>query len=296
VTTTLKAAAQKEGNEDSNIATGVYTIKAAPPAFSPPAGSYSGAQQVTISTETSGASIYYTTDGTEPTVASILYNGAITVSESLIIKAIAIKTGLANSDVAPAAYTISQIPAVSAVTFDPAGGSFIGGGQTIALSCATAGAAIRYTLNGTNPSSVSGALYSAPITLSASVTIKAIAYKSGMLDSAVASAIYRFVPKVNNVRFDTPTKILLWDAVSVPGSAAVKYYVNGTASAFGMSKPIEDNQGTTETSLSVAGLIPDEYAGVPFKMSINVTASAVKPGGGEVRGEKSDQCEFTIIK
>jgi hypothetical protein len=296
VTTTLKAAAQKEGNEDSNITAGLYTIKAAAPSFNPPAGTYSGAQQVIISTATAGASIYYTTDGTEPTVAGSLYNGAVTVSESLVIKAIAVKTGLANSDVAPAAYSISQIPAVSPVTFSPAGGSFIGGGQTITLSCATAGAAIRYTLDGADPAAASGAIYSAPFTLSAPVTVKAIAYKSGMLDSAVSSAIYRFVPKVNNVRFDAPTKILRWDAVSVPGSAAVKYYVNGTASAFGMSKPIDDNLGTTETSLNATGLIPDEYAGIPINVSINVTAAAVKPGGGEVRGEKSDQCDFTVTK
>ncbi len=296
VTTTLKAAAKKEGNDDSAVTSGLYTIKAAAPSFNPPAGSYSGAQQVVISTATEGASIYYTTDGTDPSVASNLYNGAITVSQSLVIKAIAVKTGLANSDIAPAAYTISQIPAVNPVTFSPAGGSFIGGSQTITLSCATAGAAIRYTLDGADPSSTSGTLYSAPFALSASVTVKAIAFKSGMLDSAVSSAIYRFVPKVNNVRFDAPTKILRWDAVSVPGSAAVKYYVNGTASAFGMSKPIEDNLGTTETSLNATGLIPDEYAGIPINVSINVTAAAVKPGGGEVRGEKSDQYDFTVTK
>ncbi len=296
ITTTLKAAAQKAGNDDSNITTGLYTIKAAAPSFNPPADSYSGAQQVIISTATQGASIYYTTDGTEPSVASNLYNGAVTVSESLVIKAIAVKTGLANSDIAPAAYSINQIPAVSAVTFTPTGGSFIGGAQTITLSCATAGAAIRYTLDGADPSSTSGTLYSAPFTLSASVTLKAIAYKTGMLNSAVSSAIYRFVPKVNNVRFDEPTKILRWDAVSVPGSAAVKYYVNGTASAFGMSKPIDDTLGTTETSLNATGLIPDEYAGVPINVSINVTAAAVKPDGGEVRGEKSAQCEFSVTK
>jgi hypothetical protein len=294
-TTTLKAAAVKTGDENSNVTTGLYIIKAAAPTFNPPAGSYSSAQQVVISTLTQAASIYYTTDGTEPSVASNLYNGPVTVSESLTIRAVSVKTGLANSDVAPAAYSISQIPKVASVVFNPTDGSFIGAGN-VTLSCATAGAAIRYTTDGTNPSASTGTAYSAPFRLSSSVTVKAIAYKAAMADSDIVSAAYRYVPKVVNVRFDEPTKILSWDAVSVPGAAAVKYYVNGTAGAFGQTKDITDTEGTTETRLNATGLIPPEYAGIPINVSIDVTSAAVKPGGGEVRGLKSDVCNFTVTR
>ena len=78
----------------------------ATPSFSPAAGTYPDAQSVTISCETDGAAIYYTTDGTDPTTASTAYTTAISVSESVTIKAIAVKSGLDNSEIASAAYTI----------------------------------------------------------------------------------------------------------------------------------------------------------------------------------------------
>lgn len=76
------------------------------PTFSPAAGTYSSAQSVTLSTSTAGATIYYTTDGAEPTTNSSVYNSAITVSQTTTIKAIAVAEGYDNSDVASATYTI----------------------------------------------------------------------------------------------------------------------------------------------------------------------------------------------
>ena len=73
------------------------------PTFSPAAGTYTEAQSVTLSTTTSGATIYYTTDGTEPTNASTQYTGAISVSTTTTIKAIAIK-GSDESTVTTATY------------------------------------------------------------------------------------------------------------------------------------------------------------------------------------------------
>ena len=81
----------------------------ATPTFSPAAGTYTSAQSVTISSATEGATIYYTTDGTEPTTNSTQYNGAISVSSSTTIKAIATAAGYDNSSVATATYTIVSI-------------------------------------------------------------------------------------------------------------------------------------------------------------------------------------------
>lgn len=76
------------------------------PTFSPPAGTYSGTQNVTISSDLEGASIYYTTDGSTPTIESTLYTGPVTVSTNLSIKAIAVLAGYGQSAVATAAYVL----------------------------------------------------------------------------------------------------------------------------------------------------------------------------------------------
>ena len=104
---TIKAIAVKDGYPESSVAEAAYTI-AAPcetPTFSVVAGAYSEAKSVTIASETEGATIYYTTDGTTPTTSSTAYTSAISVSSDMTIKAIAVKNGHANSNVAEATYT-----------------------------------------------------------------------------------------------------------------------------------------------------------------------------------------------
>ena len=77
----------------------------AAPTFSPNGGTFSGSQEVTITCATEGATIYYTTDGTEPTKESTLYEGAFTLTATTTVKAIAIKDGLVDSEIATATFT-----------------------------------------------------------------------------------------------------------------------------------------------------------------------------------------------
>lgn len=126
---TFKAIATKSGNGyiTSDVATASYTLltPAATPIFSPGTGEYTWAQNVTISTPTEGATIYYTTDGSNPTTSSTKYTDPISVSETMTIKAIAAKNGLANSNVAEATYTMI-IPIINAeninLSFDATSG------------------------------------------------------------------------------------------------------------------------------------------------------------------------------
>ena len=76
------------------------------PTFSPVAGTYAEAQSVTISCESPSTVIYYTLDGTEPTVNSTLYSGAISVSSTTTIKAVAYAGGSDHSTVSTANYYI----------------------------------------------------------------------------------------------------------------------------------------------------------------------------------------------
>ena len=77
----------------------------ATPTFSPAAWGEGATQGVTIATETDGASICYTTDGSTPTSESTAYSEAITLSETTTIKAIAVKEGMTASEVATKTYT-----------------------------------------------------------------------------------------------------------------------------------------------------------------------------------------------
>jgi len=165
---------------------------AATPTFSPAAGSYAEPQNVTISTETDGASIYYTTDGSDPTASSTLYTAPITVSTTTTIKAIAIKDGMNYSDIATATYTFQVVEPgqVEAPTFSPIAGLYTAS-QDVTISTKTEGASIYYTINGSDPTA-SSTLYTAPITVSTATTIKAIAIKDGMNNSDVAAATYTF--------------------------------------------------------------------------------------------------------
>jgi len=99
----------------------VYGVQgAATPSFSPAAGAYTSAQSVIIADTTTNPTIYYTTDGTTPTTSSTPYTGAIAVSSSETIQAIALATGYSNSLVASATYTINLPPADFAVAVAPA--------------------------------------------------------------------------------------------------------------------------------------------------------------------------------
>ena len=77
------------------------------PTFSPLPGTYENVQNVTLSAD-DGHTIYYTTDGvTTPTTASTKYDGAITVSETTTIRAIAVNAEGKASDMAEGKYIIT---------------------------------------------------------------------------------------------------------------------------------------------------------------------------------------------
>jgi len=133
-TETIEAIATASGYSTSAVAIATYIINsplAATPTFSPPGGTYTSAQTVTISDATAGARIYYTTNGTNPTTSSTLYTGPIQVASTETIEAIATAPDYSTSGVATATYTIASVP-VAAVA--PA--SLVFGSQATGTSSA----------------------------------------------------------------------------------------------------------------------------------------------------------------
>ena len=152
----------------------------ATPTFSEDEGDVDYETNLTISCATVGASIYYTTDGStpDPTEPSQLYSGAITITDDVTVKAIAVKEDYRASAMASASYTVPQVatPSIDLKS------------NVITITCGTLSAQIRYTTDGTEPTG-SSTLYSSTITVNPSdeYTLKAKAFKSGMKPSEMAT-------------------------------------------------------------------------------------------------------------
>ncbi len=140
-----------------------------------------------ITTPTIAAAIYYTTDGVKPTYpptgATKLYNPATgvvidtTAYDPYCVYAIAVAPGLTNSALATGNYVFSAPTTVATPTFSPTGGT-VQPGDKVTLACATAGASMYYTTDGSIPTyPISGTtkLYANPLSVAVSETIKAIA-------------------------------------------------------------------------------------------------------------------------
>ena len=207
--TVVKAIAVKQGIENSPISVANVSIKtktvevektveiekvyAKAVTFTAEDAGEAGVK-VAMSTATEGAAIYYTTDGTEPTENSERYTEAVTFSKDTVVKAIAVKQGIENSPVSVANVSIKtktvevektvEIEKVyaEAVTFtaEDAGEA----GVKVAMSTATEGAAIYYTIDESSES----LKYSEPLTFSKDTEIKAFAVKEGIENSPISVA------------------------------------------------------------------------------------------------------------
>lgn len=220
----------------------------ATPTFSLAPGTYNSAQTLTIGSTTPGALIVYTTDGSVPTESGgtaaangALYFAPIPVNSSVTVQAIAFEQGLADSAVASTSYTINLPPAVVAPVFSPSAGTYTNA-QSISITSATGGASIRYTTDGSTPSSTQGTLfYHGVLTLSSTATVNAIAYETGFSPSPVTSATYA-------INFPTP-------------AAAPTFNPAGGTFTSVQSVTISSPTGGTSVAYTTDGSTPTEVAG-----------------------------------
>lgn len=99
--------------------------------------------------------------------------------------------------------TGTGVEQVATPSFTPNGGTDLTTTQSVTIECATSGATIRYTTDGSAPSQTVGTVYSGAISVDKTTTVKAIAYKVGMADSDIGSAAFIF--PVVFAMIDVPT-------------------------------------------------------------------------------------------
>jgi len=257
---------------------------AAAPTFSPAVGTYTATQSVKLSDATSGAKIYYTTNGSTPTTSSTKYSGAITVSATETIKAIAVATGDTNSVVASGKYTITPVAATP--TFSVAAGSYTSI-QSVTLSDATSGATVYYTTNGTTPTS-SSTKYTGAITVSATETIDAIAVASGYTNSAVGSAKYTITLPAATPKFSvaagTYTSIQSITLSDTTSGATIYYTTNGTTPTTSSTKytgAISVSATETIEAIAVAtGYTNSSVASVKYTISLTAATPTFSVAAG----------------
>jgi alpha-tubulin suppressor-like RCC1 family protein len=161
-----------------------FAWKVATPKFIPNPGTYTSTTSVTITCATTGATIRYTTDGSDPTPSSPVYSSAISITSTTTLKAKATKSGMPDSNVAEGLYLLK----VALPSFSPAPGTFTTP-QNVTITTSTSGATLRYTTDGSDPTS-SSALYTGPVSIGFTTTLKARGFKTGWTDSDVKSGTY----------------------------------------------------------------------------------------------------------
>ncbi|MDD3236019.1 MAG: chitobiase/beta-hexosaminidase C-terminal domain-containing protein, partial [Candidatus Cloacimonetes bacterium] len=195
-TTTIKVKGFFNGWADSIVKTATYTItgKVLLGTMLPDAGTFQNAQAISLgATVPADASVYYTTNGTDPTTASALYNNAafnidandvINGSADVIVKVKGFKTNWDASTVLSRTYTFQAATPM----FNVASGLYPDA-QNLVLTTTTVGGVIHYTTDGSVPTLVSPT-YVNPLLISSSVTVKARAFNGDYLPSTIASATY----------------------------------------------------------------------------------------------------------
>lgn len=113
--TTVNARAVDAYGNASAVSTRAYTVlDTTPPVVTvtPPAGSYPANQQITLTANEAGSSIYFTTNGTNPTAtAANKYTSAITLTAAMTLKYFAVDPSNNSSAIVTQAYTVTAPPA-----------------------------------------------------------------------------------------------------------------------------------------------------------------------------------------
>ena len=201
---------------------------------------------------------------------------------------------LTVSEITGGAYTSSEVvkETVATPTITPNGGELKYGNNTVTIACATAGATIYYTIDGTEPTT-SSTKYTGAFTLSSNATVKAIAVKTGWNNSSVASASFTYTvetvatpviaPNGGELKYGNNTVTI---ACATDG-ATIYYTTNGatpTTSSTKYTGAFTLTSNATVKAIAVkTGWNNSTVASASFTYTVETVATPViAPSGGEI--------------
>lgn len=268
---TVKASYEGDAQFTSSSDTITQTVQlpqTATPTFSPAPGTYTAAQNISISDSTTGATLYYSTDGSTPTTGSFVYAGPIPVAATTTIKAIATATGYTASPVASATYTIQ----IAGASLTP--GTLTFANQTAGTTSTAKTATLQNTGNasltissitiaGTNPSDFSesntcGASLAAGSSCTISVTFtpaSAASYSATLTVTDNASGSPQVVALSG-----TGTAPLVPAASLTPSTLSFSTVTGTTSAAKAATLTNTGNAALAISSIGIAGTNPSDFS------------------------------------
>lgn len=200
------------------------------PVFTPVSGTvFDDSLSVSISCPAEGATIHYTTDGSEPTVESPVYR-RFRINGKTTVKAIAVKDGWYPSDVVTAEYALGQC--ADPVITPNDGATFDWAGEQVSISWQGEDGVLRYTTDGNDPTPESP-VYDGPFTISDTTVVKAKAFGDQFFDSAIVTANITRVwtdvatPQIEAANSFTGSKTKVVLSCATDGST-VRYTIDGS--------------------------------------------------------------------
>lgn len=197
------------------------------PIFDYTSGQYPSTFDLEITSETVGASIYYTIDGSKPTVDSMLYTSPITINDSMEVQAIAISPELLKSSITKESYVIDGVVSNPTVNIE---GDIYSYDLNVEIETTTNDAIIYYTLDGSLPTE-SSSIYSEPLIITETTTLTIQAVRAGFASSDYVVEEYIILDPMDSPVFsideDTYHEMQTLVLTSSIEGAVIRYTTNG---------------------------------------------------------------------
>jgi glucose/arabinose dehydrogenase/sugar lactone lactonase YvrE len=212
---------------DSPVRSVTFQLASVPmPGIRPASGPITNGTEIKMGCAYESAEIFYTLDGSTPTTDSPKYTGPFAIPGNTTVKARAFLTNYQASAINTITFSL---PVVATPAYTPALGP-ITNGTSISITCATPGAAIFFTVDGTEPTTNS-ILYSAPIEIAGNTRLKARAFAPESNPSNIRDVFYPLVPAGMPVLSPAVGPVTNGTAVTIHSAtpdAMIRYTVDGS--------------------------------------------------------------------